>query len=80
MDPKLTLSAIREKEPFIRGVIHELIDSWIDRGEVEFMKDFAEPLPMIVIGELRRYITGWLNYYRISHTYSQVEQLAEHCY
>lgn len=52
VDPKLTLAAIRGKEPFIRRVIHELIDTWIDRGEIEFMKDFAEPLPMIVIGEL----------------------------
>ena len=52
VDPKLTLAAIREKEPFIRGVINELIDTWIDTGEIEFMKAFAEPLPMIVIGEL----------------------------
>ena len=52
VDPKLTLAAIREKEPFIRAVIHELIDTWIDRGEIEFMSAFAEPLPMIVIGEL----------------------------
>lgn len=52
VDPKLTLAAIRNKEPFIRGVINELIDTWIYRGEVEFMKEFAEPLPMIVIGEL----------------------------
>lgn len=52
VDPKLTLSAIKTKEPFIRGVINELIDTWIDKGEIEFMKEFAEPLPMIVIGEL----------------------------
>jgi RNA-directed DNA polymerase len=30
-----------------------------------------------VIEELRRYVTGWLNYFGISHTYSQVVGLAE---
>jgi RNA-directed DNA polymerase len=30
-----------------------------------------------VIDELRRYVTGWLNYFGLSHTYNQVEELAE---
>jgi RNA-directed DNA polymerase len=30
-----------------------------------------------VIDELRRYVTGWLNYFGISHTYTQVVALAE---
>ena len=30
-----------------------------------------------VIDELRRYVTGWLNYFGISHTYTQVVELAE---
>ena len=30
-----------------------------------------------VIDELRRYVTGWLNYYAISYTYTQVVELAE---
>ena len=30
-----------------------------------------------VIDELRRYVTGWLNYFGISHTYNQVVALAE---
>jgi RNA-directed DNA polymerase len=30
-----------------------------------------------VIDELRRYVTGWLNYFGISHTYNQVVELAE---
>jgi len=30
-----------------------------------------------VIDELRRYITGWLNYFGISHTYNQVVELSE---
>lgn len=30
-----------------------------------------------VIDELRRYVTGWINYFHISHTYTVVEELAE---
>ena len=30
-----------------------------------------------VIDELRRYVVGWLNYFAISHTFKQVEVLAE---
>ena len=30
-----------------------------------------------VIDELRRYVTGWLNYFGISHTYNQVVELSE---
>jgi RNA-directed DNA polymerase len=30
-----------------------------------------------VIDALRRYVTGWLNYFGISHTYNQVVELAE---
>ena len=51
VDPKLSASAVRRREPFVRAAINELIDSWIDQGEIEFMKQFAEPLPMIVIAE-----------------------------
>ncbi len=52
VDPALTASAIKTREHFIRRTINELIDNWIDSGEIEFIKDFAEPLPMIVIAEL----------------------------
>ena len=52
VDPYLTASAVRAKEGFIRKTINELIDAWIDDGEVDFMNNFAEPLPMIVIAEI----------------------------
>ena len=52
VDPALTAGEIKKKEPFIRGAINELIDSWIDDGEIAFLKQFAEPLPMVVIAEL----------------------------
>ncbi len=52
VDPVLTASAIRRQEGFVRATINELIDGWIDQGEIEFIQAFAEPLPMIVIAEL----------------------------
>lgn len=52
VDPKLAAGELKRREPFVREVINELIDQWVDEGEVEFMAAFAEPLPMIVIAEL----------------------------
>ncbi|MBA57998.1 MAG: cytochrome P450 [Gammaproteobacteria bacterium] len=52
VDPALTAGEVKKREPFIRGIINELIDSWIDKEEIEFIEEFAEPLPMIVIAEL----------------------------
>ena len=52
VDPALSASAIKSREGFIRATINELIDAWIDEGEIEFINRFAEPLPMIVIAEL----------------------------
>jgi cytochrome P450 len=52
VDPALSAAAIKAKEGFIRGTIDNLIDGWIDQGEIEFIKAFAEPLPMMVIAEL----------------------------
>ena len=47
-NPK-TISAM---EPFIRGIVTELIDSWGDRTELEFVADFGVPLPVRVIGTM----------------------------
>ncbi|MFM8857640.1 MAG: cytochrome P450, partial [Actinomycetota bacterium] len=40
---------IAEMEPTIRSITTRLIDSWIDTGRIEFVKDFAVPLPVEVI-------------------------------
>jgi cytochrome P450 len=42
-------AAIAALEPVIREVATRAIDSWIDRGSIEFVKDFAVPLPVEVI-------------------------------
>ncbi len=41
--------AIAALEPVIRRVTVRLIDSWIDRGRIEFVRDFGVPLPVEVI-------------------------------
>lgn len=42
-------AAIAALEPVIRRITVGLIDSWIDRGSIEFVRDFAVPLPVGVI-------------------------------
>lgn len=40
---------IAELEPTIRAITTRLIDSWIDSGRIEFVREFAVPLPVEVI-------------------------------
>lgn len=40
---------VRALEPTIVQVANDLIDSFVDRGSAEFVRDFAVPLPMTVI-------------------------------
>jgi cytochrome P450 len=47
-DPWVGTGAERHTEMITR-VTHELIDGWIDKGEVELVKEFAAPLPQTVI-------------------------------
>ncbi len=42
-------AAIAAMEPVIRRITVRLIDSWIDRGSIEFVRDFGVPLPVEVI-------------------------------
>ena len=41
--------SIAALEPVIRRVAVRLIDSWIERGSIEFVRDFGVPLPVEVI-------------------------------
>ncbi len=52
IDPFLTAGAVQKREPFIRATANQLIDRWIDKGEVEFVKEYADLLPMMVIAEI----------------------------
>jgi cytochrome P450 len=42
-------AAIAALEPVIRRVTIQAIDSWIDKGSIEFVRDFGIPLPVEVI-------------------------------
>ena len=44
-----TPKVIAELEPVIRGITVRLIDSWINDGSIEFVTQFAVPLPVEVI-------------------------------
>ena len=47
-DPWVGPGASRH-EAMITRYVDELIDQWIDRGEVEFVSEFARPLPQMVM-------------------------------
>ena len=42
-------------EAMIREVANELVDQWIEGGAVEFVSEFAQPLPQIVMAN----VLGW---------------------
>src|SRR6185503_19247160 len=43
---------VRNMEPHIRRTVDEIIDSVCERGECDFVRDVAAPLPMILIGDM----------------------------
>jgi len=43
--------AIGDLEPVVRAITNKLIDSWIDDGRIEFVSQFAVPLPVEVIAK-----------------------------
>jgi len=51
LDRVFTIKRVRELTPYIDDVVRELIDGFIDRGECEFNKQFAMPMPGIIIAE-----------------------------
>ena len=43
---------VAEHEPFLRRKVNDLIDAVAERGECDFVRDIATPLPMYMIGAL----------------------------
>lgn len=43
---------LREREAAVTAIVDELIDAFLDRGSVEFVSEFATPLPAHVILEI----------------------------
>lgn len=44
-------SRVKKMRPYMEQIADELIDSFIDAGECEFVRDFATPLPVYVIAD-----------------------------
>ena len=53
-DPWVGPGAGRNRE-MVERVANDLVDRWIDRGEVEFVSEFAQPLPHTVMAN----VLGW---------------------
>lgn len=51
LDQVFNIQRINALIPRIEALTHELIDRFIDRGECEFIAEFALPLPGIIIAE-----------------------------
>ncbi|MEE6175246.1 cytochrome P450 [Mycobacterium sp. 050134] len=47
-----TRKRVKEKEPSIERLCDTLIDAVCERGECDFVRDIAAPLPMAVIGDM----------------------------
>jgi cytochrome P450 family 142 subfamily A polypeptide 1 len=43
---------VEDHEPYLRQKVNELIDAVAERGECDFVRDIATPLPMYMIGQL----------------------------
>lgn len=50
-DRSFTASRVKKMEPYVQALVAELVDTFIDDGEVEFVSQFAIPLPMHVIAD-----------------------------
>ncbi|MEM8917729.1 MAG: cytochrome P450 [Pseudomonadota bacterium] len=44
-------SRIKQIDPLVENLAYELIDSFVDDGHCEWVKQFAIPLPLFIIGE-----------------------------
>jgi cytochrome P450 len=63
-----TASSIAEREPVYRATVNELIDGFVHEGHFDFVEQFAEALPVRIVGdflgqprELAPQIKDWAN-------------------
>ena len=42
---------VNAMEDYMKAIVHELIDSFIERGECDFVREFTTPLPVYVIAD-----------------------------
>ena len=51
LNKAFTLSRVREMGPYISDVVNDLIDGFIDKGECEFVSEYAVPIPCTIIAD-----------------------------
>jgi len=66
----LNPKALRDYRPMILKLVEELIDSFIDQGEVEFVSGFASKLPALVTARMAGFPNSLLE---DSHAWGQIE-------
>ncbi|SES49266.1 hypothetical protein SAMN04487818_1267 [Actinokineospora terrae] len=49
MNQGFTPRAVRLLEPMVQGIVDDLVDSMVERGEFDLMADFCFPVPALVI-------------------------------
>lgn len=52
IESAFTRNGVRKYEPYIEQVVDALIDQWIDKEEIEFIAEFCDPLPRLVIAAI----------------------------
>jgi len=51
IDRTFTLPRVREMIPYIEGVVRDLFDAFPENGEVDFVRQYAVPLPCMIIAD-----------------------------
>jgi len=51
LNKAFTSSRVKEMQPYISKVVNDLIDSFIEKGECEFVSDYAVPIPSTIIAD-----------------------------
>jgi cytochrome P450 len=75
---------IKDLEPFVKETVRKLFDAFIDDGHCEWVKQFAIPLPMTVIGQqmgareediwrIKAWVDAWI--WRLGMMQSEEEEL-----
>ena len=83
----LSKSVLRRNQPFIEETVDKLIDGFAQDGEIEFVKQFAEPLPVTIITamigfpledmpQLKEWSTAWTLPFRRGLTLEQEMDVA----
>ena len=59
-----TPKSIEEWRPFVQSAVNELLDEAEEKGSMDVMRDFAVPLPVMVIAEMMGVPAEWRPYIR----------------